>query len=85
LAFFPPADVLKAAGEDGVNVSGPRADARNGDEAWRRVWTYDGKRFTPIAVRVGLADGQWTELLSGPIHPGDTLVTNAMLRTGHRT
>jgi HlyD family secretion protein len=77
LAFVPPADVLQAVGETGVNGSSSGAEAR-------RVWTYDGKRFTPIAVRVGLADEQWTELLSGSVHPGDTLVTNAMLRTGHR-
>ena len=42
------------------------------------VWEYDGKRFTPIAVRTGLADRRWTELLSGSIHPGDALVTGAV-------
>jgi hypothetical protein len=37
-----------------------------------------------IAVRVGLADDGWTELLSGPIHPGDSLVTSARLTRGLR-
>jgi hypothetical protein len=49
------------------------------------VWEYDGKRFTPIAVRIGLADNQWTELLSGSIRPGDVLVTSASLRQRSRT
>ena len=43
------------------------------------VEEYDGKRFTPIAVHVGLADGRWTELLGGSIRPGDALVTSAVL------
>jgi hypothetical protein len=65
-----------------VSRCGP--EARGGETAARTVWTYDGKRFTPIAVHVGLADEQWTELLSGSVHPGDALVTNAMLRMGRR-
>jgi HlyD family secretion protein len=85
LAFVPPADVLHAGGEAAVNVSTTGDEGSAGEAAApRRVWTYDGKRFTPIAVRVGLADEQFTELLSGSVHPGDALVTNAMLRVGHR-
>lgn len=41
------------------------------------VWTYDNGRFRAIKVRVGLADEEWTELLSGDVRPGDRLVTNA--------
>jgi HlyD family secretion protein len=84
LAFVPPADVLQAAGESSVSTSSAGSEARDGDTTARRVWTYDGKRFTPITVRVGLADEQWTELLSGSVHPGDALVTNAVLRLGRR-
>ena len=32
-----------------------------------------GRQFTAIAVQVGLADSQSTELLSGPVRPGDAL------------
>ena len=46
------------------------------------MWQYDGERLTPIAVRAGLSDDGWTELLSGPIHPGDPLVTHAVLPSG---
>ena len=42
-----------------------------------RVWKFDGEQFTPIDVRVGLADNEWTELVSGALRPGDELVTDA--------
>jgi HlyD family secretion protein len=79
LSFRPPAAVLSALGEteppasthDPVDTGGATAGA---------VWEYDGKRFTPIAVHIGLADDGWTELLSGAVGPGDALVTSAMLR-----
>ena len=44
-----------------------------------RVWAYDGTEFTPIQIRTGLADDEWTELVSGPLEPGATLVTNASM------
>ena len=64
-------------------ASGPGIDATAADvdnARLRDVWEYDGKRFAPIAVRVGLADDQWSQLLSGSIRPGDVLVTSASLR-----
>jgi len=45
----------------------------------RAVWEYDGKRFTPIPVRAGIADDGWTELVTGSIRPGDALVTSVVL------
>jgi len=84
LAFRPPPEVLRALGE-----AEPTTPATNGvsDSSGERpsdVWEFDGKRFTPIVVHTGLADDQWTELLSGSIHPGDTLVTSAVLRLRSR-
>lgn len=73
IAFRPSAEVLTKLGEpDNLGTSA-------GD-----VWEYDGKRLTPIPVRVGLADDGWSELLSGAIRPGDALVTSAWLRRGLR-
>ena len=46
----------------------------------RNLWTYDGKRLTSVPVRVGLSDDQWTELLQGSAHPGDAIVTQALVR-----
>jgi hypothetical protein len=42
-----------------------------------RVWTFKDGRFEAVTVRVGLANDSWTELLEGPVRPGDQLVTQA--------
>jgi HlyD family secretion protein len=83
LAFHPPLDVLQALRETESHVS-DSSTADDSNARSRDVWEYDGKRFTPITVHVGLADGQWTELLSGSIRPGDMLVTSAVLRQRSR-
>jgi HlyD family secretion protein len=80
LAFRPPPEVLKAIGE--VEPAAPGGGEY--DRAIRAVWEYDGRRFTPIAVRAGVADEGWTELVSGSIRPGDALVTSAVLQYRHR-
>jgi HlyD family secretion protein len=79
LGFRPPSAVLQALGE--TEPSSVEAATHAGDRNTnaRNVWTYDGRRFVPIAVHVGLADNQWTELLAGSIRPGDVLVTGAVL------
>jgi len=69
LSFRPPPDVLKAIGETEPVIKK--------EPGVREVWQYDGKRFMPIAVHAGIADGGWTELLSGDVRAGDTLVTGA--------
>lgn len=71
LSFRPPEDVLKVLGE--------KEPALSREQGVREVWEYDGKRFTPIAVHAGTADGGWTELVSGALHAGDNLVTSAAL------
>ena len=73
LSFRPPVDLLRAG-----SVAGAPAAAADPGAASNvaRVWRYAGTQFTPVDVRVGLADGQWTELVSGPVRPGDVLVTN---------
>jgi HlyD family secretion protein len=69
LSFRPPQDVLKAIGETEPVITK--------EQGVREVWEYDGKRFMPIAVHAGMADGGWTELLSGNVREGDSLVTSA--------
>jgi len=43
-----------------------------------QVWVYDeardDARLRPVSVRTGLSDGQWTEIVSGDVHPGEQLV-----------
>ena len=77
LTFRPPPEVLRALGQTSDFVPAATSEAQR-----RYVWRFDGLRFTPIAVGVGLADGQWTERVSGPLNPNDVLVTNAALVAG---
>jgi len=83
LAFRPPPDVLRWLNEADPLISTGASDPADGTKV-REVWEFDGKRFTAVPVHVGLADGGWTELLSGAVRPGDALVTSAVLRQRSR-
>jgi HlyD family secretion protein len=75
LSFTPSAQVLEASKQKPpAALSQPAGD---GAPTAARVWAYDGTEFTPIPIRIGLADDQWTELVSGPLEAGLALVTNA--------
>ncbi|MBZ5560702.1 MAG: efflux RND transporter periplasmic adaptor subunit, partial [Acidobacteriia bacterium] len=80
LAFRPPNDVLQAIGGVEPEVKDTAPPAGGVETRTRDVWRYDGKRFTPVAVHVGLADDRWTELVSGQIKDGDALATSARVR-----
>ncbi len=84
LSFRPPHDVLQALGETEVSMPTDVTLPDGSTTKSSGVWAYDGKKFTPIAVRIGLADDRWTELLGGTLHPGDTLVTSAVVRQRRR-
>jgi HlyD family secretion protein len=75
LSFRPPPEVLKAIGEAEPVIAK--------EQGVREVWEYDGKRFMPIPVHAGIADGGWTELLSGNVRAGDALVTSASYMSSH--
>ena len=51
----------------------PRPDAPG------QVWVMRDHTLTPLAVRVGVTDGTWTELLGGGLVAGDEVVTNVVL------
>jgi HlyD family secretion protein len=76
LSFVPSPRVLAATTQ---KAPGPPPLPTNRDSGNVRVWAYDGTEFTPIMIRTGLADDHWTELVSGPLDPGATLVTNAAI------
>lgn len=76
LSFIPTPQILAAARQ---TMPAPPPAAPDNAATTARVWTYDGTEFTPVMIRTGLADDQWTELLSGPLEPGATLVTNASM------
>jgi len=76
LAFTPPRGLLDAIGETRVPSVAFSASA---DAPLGQVWTYDGCEFRAVRVRIGYRDGRFTELVDGPLQPGDLLVTAASL------
>jgi HlyD family secretion protein len=48
-----------------------------------RVWIYVDKQLKPIPLRLGISDGQATELIEGDLQPGTEVVTNVI--TGNET
>ncbi|HET7221392.1 MAG TPA: efflux RND transporter periplasmic adaptor subunit [Vicinamibacterales bacterium] len=85
LAFRPSPDAFDAVKQEPPALAptpaqspsshGDALDPSRGRPAY--VWKFEGGKFVPIAVRVGLADETWTELIDGPVQPGDQLVTSA--------
>jgi HlyD family secretion protein len=47
------------------------------------VWIYANNQLQPVRVRLGITDGQATELLEGDLEPGAEVVTN--VTTGNET
>ncbi len=75
LSFRPSIDVLRSVGEGADVMTHAHSSASKAT-----VWRFNGSAFTPIEVRVGLADGEWTEVTEGAVHPRDPLVTSARLQ-----
>ena len=49
-----------------------------------RVWLYVDKRIKPVQLRLGISDGQATELIEGDLEPGTEVVTNVTTGTETR-
>jgi hypothetical protein len=47
------------------------------------VWTYQNNQLKPVPVRLGISDGQTTELIAGDLPPDSAVVTN--ITTGAET
>lgn len=73
LTFSPSPDTLDAAGEAKV----PTVMLHPPGEGASRVWVYDGTAFIAVNVRVGDHDDEFSELVDGPLRPGDQVVTAA--------
>jgi hypothetical protein len=60
-----------------VLASSPQAreQSREGRPAY--VWKFENRRFVPIAVEAGVTDDFQTEIVNGPLQPGDTVLTGA--------
>jgi HlyD family secretion protein len=49
-----------------------------------RVWLYLDKQLKPIRLRLGISDGQNTELVEGELQQGTEVVTNVVLASESR-
>jgi HlyD family secretion protein len=78
LSFRPSPAVLERIGQKDVPASSP-ADGGEGKTRTSQVWRFEHNRFVPLDVETGLSDDQWTEMVSGPVQPGDALVTSATI------
>ena len=53
-------------------------------ESVGRVWLYQDKQLKPLRVRIGVSDGQNTELLEGNLQEGTEVVTNVIIASQAR-
>jgi HlyD family secretion protein len=88
LRFVPPDHLIRPDDKPYVEAKAKK-DPKEGEEklsAERRaeqakerhkrvVWVQQGSQLVAVQVTIGLQDGQWAELVSGDIKPGQELVT----------
>jgi hypothetical protein len=71
--------MLQALGQDEPPLDRPETSSKAGRNRQVLVWKFENGRFVAVAVRTGLADEQWTEMVSGDLRTGDRLVTSAAI------
>jgi hypothetical protein len=69
-AVPPPAARGNATTIDALFGPLPQVESRG------QVWLHTDKQLYPVRLRLGISDGQMTELLEGDLEPGTELVTN---------
>lgn len=74
LRFAPPGSSMK----DANHVDGASSMRQ------ARMWVPDGGSIRQVAVTIGLDDGLNVEMLDGPLHPGDLVVTD-QITTGAKS
>ena len=79
-SFRPAPDVLEATGQEGLRVPELEQDPSRPGGRRALVWKFESGKFVAIEVVVGVSDERWTELLSGSVKAGDSLVTSAAAR-----
>jgi HlyD family secretion protein len=81
LSFRPTPAMLERTGQGDLTVTSNNSTVSPGERAAHvsQVWRFQNYRFVPIDVVTGLSDDRWTEMVSGPVQPGDQLVTGAAL------
>ena len=79
VTFRPTPEMLQALGQDEPPLDRPEPSSKAGSNRQVLVWKFDNGRFVAVAVRTGLADEHWTEMVSGDLRTGDRLVTSAAM------
>ena len=79
VAFRPTPEMLQALGQDEPPLDRPEPSSKAGSNRQVLVWKFENGRFVAVAVRTGLADEHWTEMVSGDLRTGDRLVTSAAM------
>jgi RND family efflux transporter MFP subunit len=81
LTFAPSAEALAAVDQKTPVLNRPdEAPVKGNATQQDYVWKVENNRFVPIAVKTGIADDSWTELVGGDVRPRDLLVTAAVPR-----
>ncbi len=84
LTFRPTRDVAEAAGQRLEEIEPALANEAAEQSRSAVVWRFRNDRFEAISVELGIANGSWTELVRGPIAPGERLVTAAAKPSRHK-
>ena len=88
LRFVPLEAMIRPEDKQYIDVK-PKKDPKEGEEklsaerraeqvkarSQRLVWVQEGTKVVAVPITVGLMDGQYAELLTGDIKPGQALVT----------
>ncbi len=69
----PPAGAQSPGTIDALFAPLPRTESPG------RVWTYVNNTLQPVRLRLGISDGQFTELIEGDLSEGADVVTNVVL------
>jgi HlyD family secretion protein len=73
LSFRPSTEALTAAGQADMTLP----PGGGTDPTKRTVWRFSNGRFLPVDIDVNVSNRVWTNLVRGPLAPGDQLVTAA--------
>jgi HlyD family secretion protein len=53
---------------------GGRAGGSTRQQRQQTVWIYDNKKLTSVAIRTGITDGHYTQVVDGKLQPGQNII-----------
>lgn len=83
-ALLVPNAALRFRPETAPEAAAPRRrpQEQRGDGAAATVYVLSDSRLSPKAIRIGISDGRFTEIVSGELKDGDQVVVGAALGAG---